>query len=1183
MNNFISKKIFILLSLLLLTKSIMGINLSKITPQDDFIAFGDVEKAKKKLSILKDEKEDYKKREPEFTKEVAQKEASIQSELLKTRQPTNFANEKRAKLEETYQAIQDLGSLRKQIKDLINQNIKLLEDYTQDPTLNSYIKKYREAKIYYYEDLLDLQQMIQAQKERIERFKEQKENTQIELEAREDSLKAIDNELINKKKILEDFSKDPEKTKIPDPMFQFNNEQIVDLLKTEENLLKIKSDLETEKLEETEYKLTLLEDKVLIANLELGILKKRAMEIKPIIQITEAHIGKDAAEFQALKGKYVKIQSDKRKEVAEKLKEYTKDQEELERQSKKQNVAIDRQLEIWDIEPARRNGTTFALANYNEKISKLNLEKENLNAEIKQIDAALDKKKLYIDIKRSFYKEKNGKFLSEKEINEEIKQYKNNKTEINRKILEYNDKINLAKEILKSKNQALANIRALQKKYQVYSPIGQILAEAVRTVNSQVKYLKKTIETYENTIDILQKSEEPVDLIISQLEPLVGKWYRPEYAIKWKEIKNVPLGIKEFGNKLKLYILQFSIPNFLETIKMTFPKHIDIVRFIIKLLLLIFLILLFKTYAPIIYKKLLSLSPTKTSVKFLTLSLAFVLEFLIKYLALISIWLLLLFSLHATDLPDKGIMVIFYLLSIPYLLYIANRCLKHLELFNKKHNLLSFLLPSYQKRLLKVAAIILYSTIIIQLFKKAFKLEMIYYPSELPSVLSALNWIIAQVALILLITKQLIERVIPKNWKWLQIRADKFYYIILTIAVIIIIMANPYIGFGRLLLYVIQRLLLSIILLISLFMLHKLIKRISLKIFFKTEDDVFQTRFTYGKPIYGLYVILTFILLVLIGILLGSYIWDLNITVHSIYDLLTNKIFSTKTGEKTWTDISVLSFIQIFVFLILGFIFSFLINKYVLKRIFDLLLVETGMQYAITSILRYVIILTFLLIGLNKVGLGGSIFYLGASILAIGYLAKEPISDFLYYFLILIQRPLKIGDYVKMEDGTQGIVRKITPRATILKFRNSETKIVPNSKMLMQPITNWNYTSGFVAFDDMKLTIPYKYNPQLVKNLLLEVLDKHPNILKSPKPVVRLENFGEYGFQLLIRGFVSSHYTLDMWDIASDIRFGIIKALKDNNIEIAEPVRIIKSPRQARGTAPASIDRQGAENEQSQE
>ena len=383
-------------------------------------------------------------------------------------------------------------------------------------------------------------------------------------------------------------------------------------------------------------------------------------------------------------------------------------------------------------------------------------------------------------------------------------------------------------------------------------------------------------------------------------------------------------------------------------------------------------------------------------------------------------------------------------------------------------------------------------------------------------------------------------------------------------------MANPNIGFGRLLLYVIQRLLLSTLLIIGLFMLHNLIKRVSLRVFFITEEEVVKARFNYGKIIYGLYVIFTFILIVLLGVILASQIWShalsalfgKTITTKTIYGLFNQKLFSTFDGQKT-IDVTISSFIKIISFALSGFVFAFLVSKYVLRRIFDLLLVESGIQYAISSILRYIIISSFLIIGFNSVGLGGSVTYILVSVLALGWLVKEPVSDFLYYFLILIQRPVKIGDYIKLQDGKQGVVRKITPRAVVLKFRNSETILVPNSKVMSDLVTNWNYTSGFVAFDDMKIIIPYKYDPAQIKTIFSKVLDEHPNILKSPKPIIRLNNFGEYGYDFLIRGFVSSHYTLDMWDIASDVRIGIVSALRENNIEIAVPVRLMKTTKKA--------------------
>ncbi len=75
--------------------------------------------------------------------------------------------------------------------------------------------------------------------------------------------------------------------------------------------------------------------------------------------------------------------------------------------------------------------------------------------------------------------------------------------------------------------------------------------------------------------------------------------------------------------------------------------------------------------------------------------------------------------------------------------------------------------------------------------------------------------------------------------------------------------------------------------------------------------------------------------------------------------------------------------------------------------------------------------------------------------------------------------------------------------------------------------------------------------------LLYHVVESHSKVLKNPKPIVRLEEFGEYGFKFLIRGFLSDVYTLDQWDISSDIRLEIVKTLREHGIKIAVPVRIM--------------------------
>jgi small-conductance mechanosensitive channel len=180
-------------------------------------------------------------------------------------------------------------------------------------------------------------------------------------------------------------------------------------------------------------------------------------------------------------------------------------------------------------------------------------------------------------------------------------------------------------------------------------------------------------------------------------------------------------------------------------------------------------------------------------------------------------------------------------------------------------------------------------------------------------------------------------------------------------------------------------------------------------------------------------------------------------------------------------------------------------------------------------------------------------------IVGIGWVLKDPMGDFIAYFIILVQRPVKIGDYVRIDEENRGVVRKITPRCVVMRRHNSVMIAVPNSDIIAKPLQNWNYVRGFIAFDDMNLTVGYEHDPALVKELLLKVLDEHPLILKSPQPIVRLNEFGPYGYIFMVRGYMSSNYTLDQWDIASDVRLAIVKVLAQHTIRVAQSTHLVVS------------------------
>jgi small-conductance mechanosensitive channel len=111
--------------------------------------------------------------------------------------------------------------------------------------------------------------------------------------------------------------------------------------------------------------------------------------------------------------------------------------------------------------------------------------------------------------------------------------------------------------------------------------------------------------------------------------------------------------------------------------------------------------------------------------------------------------------------------------------------------------------------------------------------------------------------------------------------------------------------------------------------------------------------------------------------------------------------------------------------------------------------------------------------------------------------------------------------------------------------------------ILSKPVCNWNYTKGYVAFDDIEFTVPFTTDPVLVKTLIARVLDANTDLLKSPKPIIRLHEFGEYGFVFKVRGFTSDINTVRKWDIASEIRFALVRTFKEHGISIALPTRVI--------------------------
>lgn len=172
------------------------------------------------------------------------------------------------------------------------------------------------------------------------------------------------------------------------------------------------------------------------------------------------------------------------------------------------------------------------------------------------------------------------------------------------------------------------------------------------------------------------------------------------------------------------------------------------------------------------------------------------------------------------------------------------------------------------------------------------------------------------------------------------------------------------------------------------------------------------------------------------------------------------------------------------------------IIKLLLKRLatfFSTLGMEEGEIQSVNTLIKYFLYLLLFLIALGIAGINISQITLifGALSVGIGFGLQTIANNFISGIILLLERSIRVGDVIELEDGTVGIVKKINIRSTVLRTLSALEIIVPNSDMISKRISTWTYE------DDWRLvTVPfgvaYGSDVDKVKKVVLEVAKKIP-------------------------------------------------------------------------------------------
>lgn len=223
------------------------------------------------------------------------------------------------------------------------------------------------------------------------------------------------------------------------------------------------------------------------------------------------------------------------------------------------------------------------------------------------------------------------------------------------------------------------------------------------------------------------------------------------------------------------------------------------------------------------------------------------------------------------------------------------------------------------------------------------------------------------------------------------------------------------------------------------------------------------------------------------------------------------------------------------------------------ERVFPQTSLDAGVRNSLSAGLGYVGIAIAATLAVSALGLDLANIALiaGALSVGIGFGLQNIVSNFVSGLILLIERPIKVGDWIVV-GGHEGHVKQINVRATEIETFQRASVIVPNSELLSTAVVNWTHKDRY-GRAEVSVGVAYGSDVDNVMEVLRACLTAHPDILSWPEPSVVFQNFGDSSLDFDVRGYIAN--VSRRIHVQSELRIGINRALAEAGIEIPFPQR----------------------------
>lgn len=188
------------------------------------------------------------------------------------------------------------------------------------------------------------------------------------------------------------------------------------------------------------------------------------------------------------------------------------------------------------------------------------------------------------------------------------------------------------------------------------------------------------------------------------------------------------------------------------------------------------------------------------------------------------------------------------------------------------------------------------------------------------------------------------------------------------------------------------------------------------------------------------------------------------------------------------------------------------------------------------------------------VNIGSLLVSLGVGSLAVALAAQDTLANMIAGFVILVDRPFRVGDRIELPSGQVGDVTQIGLRSTrILNFENNLI-IVPNAELVKGRITNFSYPHNQTRAM-LKFGVAYGVDPDRVRTILLSIANAHPDILKDPQPEVFFTAMNDSSVEFTLVARAADF--LKRYKAECDMREQAYRVFGKEGIEIPFPQRVV--------------------------